>query len=277
MNKLTLAATLTLCMGGYVMASDCTVAPPTPKQEALVYDFNVNLKTTAAKAGKVPKVSVCDVAPDRGFYRVKSSKNLKGFIYTCSSWCVDYPPTAEIPASSNLVWEVDAQDPSISNQVWEVIQGTPGTPGGLGIAEDWAAVLWENKSKTAYAEDDPLEWDAFWRIGKNKTDLETSWILDNDMVELNGKGFGKVNKNNIPTNMSGNVVGWLGPPTFLANKPKNEDECEPDVAMPFDFCVPSIELEEDTIAFGTWKMKHNAKASKAYNDRGVLPYPKWWN
>jgi hypothetical protein len=290
MNKLTLAATLALAMGGYAMAQVCGDSPTvTTSCNPLVYNLNVKVKTTIAKAGKVVTLpGPCEDGQkeiDYACFRVKGSRSLTGFIASCDNWCCENIPAQlaqpAIPAvpgvqatddQDNLLWTDD--DPPLP--VWAVepipeVPAVPASPATIAPnfnADRWSVYLWENKTKNRYAQGEGFEWDAFWRIGKNNRDLETAWFFESDEAIFQGMGWGSVNKNGIVNNMSGNVIGWLEAPWIENNKIC----CE---AFPFTFC----DLEDEdvpTIAFGTWKMKYNAKASAASKATGALPLPKWW-
>jgi len=86
MNKLMIAATLALTMGAYVNAQQggCEYEP-TPKNCALVYNFALNAKTTAAK-GKNVKGGFCEY-DEFLCWRVKGKQNLKGFVAYCGCDC----------------------------------------------------------------------------------------------------------------------------------------------------------------------------------------------
>jgi hypothetical protein len=282
MNKLVLAATVALAMGGYAMAQ-CGDLPPAARVcNPLVYDFNVNLKTTIAKPGKVVKIkNPCGDDPtviDPECFRVKGSRALKGFIASCDCWCA---PNAAIPEFPGVQAEMDDGQgnmiPAVDENgdpIWVTGQEPrPAVPAGTFIEfnEDrWTVFLGENKTRNVYADLDDFVWDAFWRIGKNNTDLETAWNFASENASLAGMGWGKVNKAGIATAMNGNVLGWLEAPTYFS-----KTICCEDGAFPFNFCSFDVE-DVDTIAFGTWKMKYNAKASAASKATGALPFPKWY-
>ena len=303
MNKLTLAATLALAMGGYAMAQVCGDLPQAVTTcNPMVYDFTVKVKTTLPKHGKVVEVTPCsdDKEVSYACFRVKGSRTLKGFIASCDSWCCEnvpaqpaipfqpaIPAIPAIPAfpgvpeldndglpvldaDGNPVWIEEPRDavpevPEVPEVPAQAAQ--PATIVANFNADRWTVYLWEPKTRNVYAAADAFEWDAFWRIGKNNRDLETSWLFDGDFAALSGMGWGSADKGYNVKSMSGNVIGWLEAPWIE----KGAICCE---AFPFSFC--EIELEDvDTIAFGTWKMKYNAKASAA-SKSGILPLPKWW-
>ena len=250
MNKLMLAATMAITMGGYAMAQ-CGIIVPGPVTticNPLVYDFTLNLKTTHAKPGKI-KTGPCGIENEPEAYRVKGSRKLQGFIASCDCWC---PP------------EKDDADKFI-----------PGTFAGFNDA-NWTVVLWDKKAKLFYADEaDEFAWDAFWRIGKNPcgaTDLETSWNLTGEYANLFGAGWGKVDKNGLVKNMSGNAAGYLHAPMW-SKTGKKEDDCFFVYAYPYSFCECFEYLDDvPTIAFGNWKMKYNAKASAVSKASGDLSY-----
>jgi len=224
MNKLMLAAAVALAMGGYAMAQ-CEL----PQGCVLVYDFNVNLKTTLSKPLKTVVCGMSDC------YRVKTSRKLKGFIYTagdCDCWC-----------------------------------------DGDALNDAWLVTLWEKKTKILYAEDGDFTWSAFWRIGKAKNELEIEWTFGEDgLMLLTGQGFGKAD-GKMAKNASGSVTGWTGAPLWYKLGKKAED-CTYCPAYPFDFCTKEVVDGAGTIAFGTWKLKYNAKATATLKKTGDLPAPK---
>jgi len=81
MNKLMLAAAVALAMGGYAMA-ECGIPQGCGP---LVYDLNMNLKTTLSKPLKTVICGLSDC------FRVKTTRKLNGFIYAgdCECWCDD--------------------------------------------------------------------------------------------------------------------------------------------------------------------------------------------
>lgn len=266
MNKLLLAATLAASLGGYVMASDCAEPIRPVEACAIVYDFNVNVKTTVAKPGKVVQVA-CQEDNETPCYRVKGSKSLKGFVALCGCVC---EPVYDGYETYTTNWLEDIVISVDTNWV------TTTTIVGYDLNDAWSAVLWENKTKQVFVDvGDDFVWDAFWRIGKKNTDMEVAWTIDGDYAKLQGMGFGSVNNKNIVKSMSGNVTGWLGAPIYFDPKDKYGYEdcgCE---AYPYSFCDVDYLDGVDTVAFGSWKMKYNAKASANYLN-GYLPVPKWY-
>jgi len=120
MNKLMLAATMAITMGGYAMAQCGIGTTPTAACNPLVYDFVLNLKTTQAKPGKVVK-GACGVEGETACYRVKGSRKLNGFIASCDCWCV---PVADDATGAYA----------------------PGTFSHFN-ADTWNVVLWDKKSQ----------------------------------------------------------------------------------------------------------------------------------
>jgi len=266
---------MALAMGGYAMAQICQ-EPTRPAQTcALVYDFNLNLKTTVAKMGKVPKTPLCEDPLEAACYRTKTSRSLKGFIYSCDCWCVDIPASTVI--TSNFVDSVtDVGGVSVTNQVWDGTFTTNNIPAGFGVNENWTAALWDSK-KNVYAFEEDFEWTAFWRIGKNRTDLEIEWLLapGDALVWLQGQGFGSIDKSGRAKSMNGNVIGAFATPVLEIYN-KDPDLCGDCEGMPWELCTNDPIPGVDTVAFGTWKMKYNNKASNTYKANGGLPYPKWF-
>ena len=278
MNKLTLAATLALAMGGYAMAQ-CGEPQAAPVAKcALFYDVTLNLKTTIAKQGSAwVQKDLCgeDTEYDAECYRVKGSRTIKGFIYSCDCWCIPEKQYVDV---------IDEQT-GATNKVWNgaYVPGSFETNMGPFDGDTgWMIFLWENKTRIQYALGDEFQWDAFWRIGKKGRDLETAWYSVSEgynpygegkfeaFSTFVGMGFSSVDKKGVVKSMKGNVVGWLSPPAFIHNK----KECCP--AFPFEFCNGE-ELFVDTIAFGSWKMKLNTKAAARIKVNVYdVPLPGWW-
>ena len=272
MNKLMLAATLALSMSAMAKAACGDLPPPVAVNCALVYDFNISLKTTVAKPGK-PEVikSLCGDPEEieAQCYRVKGSKSLKGFINSCDCWCVPVELT-------EMVVTTDDQSVVTTNYVGTGVYGDDYDTN----LDGWSVSLWDNKAKLVYAANDPFEFDAMWAIGKKNKDLEVSWFFDGaDDVEMNasGMGFGALDiKNRRMKNANGTLVAWLSAPEYVDTKNKLGYEDCLCWGYPYDICTGEYLDDKGTIGFGTWKLKYNAKASAAAASTGALPYPKWW-
>ena len=254
MNKLTLAATLALAMGGYAMAADdCSPGvEKAPPGQALVYDLVIKVKTTAAKPGKIKAVkgSLCAPGGDADIdlnalcYRVKTSKTFNGIIYACTNYCEDFV-------------EVSQMD------------------------------LWNKKEKLIYADGSDVTWNAFWRIGKNLKIAELEWVSAEGYgwSEMVAQGFGNWDKVHLK-NANGNILIKFDAPVAYSksNKPfipgtDNEAPVCDCVAYPWN-CSGGALLEDAdwTVGFGTWKLKYNKKASAKYMADGDLPSDKiFWN
>jgi hypothetical protein len=232
MNKLMIAATMALTLGAYVNAQ-CQIDEP-DYYCALVYNFVVNVKTTAAK--QIVNKAQCDIEGGVVCYRVKANRSFQGFIAYCDCDC--------------------------------------------GFQEEALVTLWDKKTKTYIVDAAAIPFGAFWRIGNvnlaKATDMEIEWSIDDEEFNAWGMGYGKW-KNNRLNNASGNVVGLLPAPAAEIKYPKGyiyqDDECECFAGAyicegGWDFALP-----ENTIAFGTWNLSFNAKATAAYLATGAVPVP----
>ena len=144
---------------------------------------------------------------------------------------------------------------------------------GCDSLEGLKAVIWNVKDKTVFEGDFALN--PFWRINKNNNVLEMGWKFEDDPTVFDAQGFGTW-KNGRMQNANGNLIGWLEAPWYISKKPlfgeEGEDcECQ---AFPYD-CLGVLVADVPTIAFGSWNLKYNAKASKAYDADGSLPVPAW--
>jgi len=245
MNKLMLAATLALSLGAYVNAADpCTPTgtTTTTKDGALVYDVSVKIRTTRAVAVTTKAIKGNDCSP---------GQDATGFCYR------------------------DVVSKSLSGFMVSC------TNSCIGFSDSALLTLWNTKERAIYAEDELVEWDAFWRIGKTAQKAEVAWNAEGNAVEsMDAQGFGTWNRaNGRLTNASGSILMVLDPPFKVATKKPifgsgddAECVCEADAWL----CTGLWADADFTVGFGTWRMKFNNNASNRYFANGVLPYPRNW-
>jgi hypothetical protein len=245
MNKLVLAATLALTLGASVNANICTPADaPPPKGGALVYDVSVKIKTTKAMP--------------------LSTKVAKGTICT---------PNDDVP-------EVFCYRDVTSKTLGGFMYACTNTCEGF--AENALLTLWNTKEKAIYAEDELVDWSAFWRIGKNAQRAEVAWSADGEGMEgMSAQGFGTWNRNaGRLTSANGNILFVLNPPAKVSSKKPlwvlDGEEicaCVGDAML----CTGAWADADFTVGFGTWRMKFNNNASARWYNNGILPYPRNWD
>jgi len=285
MNKLTLAAAVAFTMAVSAKAADCTDNSRKPCPTT-VYDFVVSLRTTEAKGKAGKDKGVCYDKTDSSCYRVKGSKNLKGYVVLCSCWCTSEEVTTttystnitnivnggavtngtDFPGwQTNSDWNVSL--PVITNTTKSIVEGT---------STDWSAYLWDKKAGKFYADNDDFTWTFVGLIGKKQKDFEGYWTMDaageGTAGLWQGAGFGAWDsKNDRLKSANGTlVVAFAQGPSYLNKKASDPDECDC-IAPLVDPCTLTPDDSGMTVGFGNWKLKYNSKASKTYDASGIDP------
>ena len=124
-----------------------------------------------------------------------------------------------------------------------------------------------------------LKWSLVHAIGKNMADAETAWTFKGTVnydpksesprtatYELAGAGYGQFN-GEMFNDFSGCFAGTVSQ-TFDHTSPKTSANaaclCAPSMVVLCDSNGAWVADDEGSVAFGKWKMKYNASASKAY-------------
>lgn len=243
MKKLMIAS-LGLAVAGSVWAGTGNCGPKDdaePENCAAVYAFKANVKTTKGLVRGAGKGSLCGKGDGCDVIRVKDTTKWVGWIYDCCR---------------------------------------------CDVVKDGDVVLWDSKRK-GQIEDATITTLFLNVIGKKQSDAEWAFTLggdvnnlDNEDDKLNQKinsatfaGFGKYSeKKGYYTSFSGNFAGYMAPSFDLAaaKKAESTENCACDPSKVWD-CQDLDELVDgdDTVAYGTWTVKYNASASRAYEKKGV--------
>ena len=213
--------------------------------DAQVYEMTMTLKTTVTKSGKITAV-VCETpSPEVNLYRKQSTVKIKGLFWGCDCETIADP--------------MKVTDPT----------------------ETFGYIFWNETTHKVI--DGDFVWKVLNRIDKKVNKAEGAWTLESDDLYLLGGGFGNVKDSvsrstctildTILTPMSGNVAGWMGLPSIVVSKGK-EDDCykcqviegtEEVVAFApgWSLCACD-EGSESTAVSGTWKLKYLASAAKKW-------------
>lgn len=237
MKKLMIAAAAAAMVGGAFA-------------DAQVYEYKLTLKTTTCAEGKVAKNSYYTTfldmeKGDEISYRKSASMTLNGVSWGC-----------DCEGALAGIWN----ERTLGNGqvVWDGI------------------TFWNKKAGTFLGgnyDGAELTWDMINRIGKKGEDVELSFTIlpGNSDVDfsLACAGMGKIKDNGADYNAAcvdaasyiksakGNVAGFLNPDAGVCYY------CDEVVCDVYDFCECFGLMDETrTVAYGSWTMKYNAKASK---------------
>ena len=116
-------------------------------------------------------------------------------------------------------------------------------------------------------------------MGTSKKEAEWAWTFagtadysangfGTQAYELTGAGYGKFN-GSYYTSFSGNFAGTTSASYDLSSKVC----CDPSQIWKCDALADLV--DSDTVAFGSWSVKYNAKASKKFNSNGYLKVPNY--
>ena len=229
MKKLMFAAATAALVGGAFAACE-----PEEIEVARVYQVQMDVCTTKGVAvGGLQTGSVCDPETSCVVMRGKDMTVLRGYLYICDSVCE---------------------------------------------LSDYSTMMADARRKALF-EDAAFEWDFLNIIGANGTDAECAWTFRGTVVyneeqageyELRGAGYGVFNKDDLCyDDLSGNFAGIATAPFDLtADVFMTECGCQPSQVLKCDCYIDFEFMDENTVAFGTWKMKYNPEITKAYMASG---------
>ena len=245
MKKLMIAAAAAALVGGAYAGNACQPECPIVKDVARVYQVQFNIYTTSGHVLAQSGIGATQCAPGTDACIVMRGKDktvFRGYVYVCENLCelTDY------------------------------------------------ASAFADVRRRALLEDSSFEWDFCNVIGKNSTDAECAWTFtgtvayDEDRVQeydLRGAGYGKYvhSTEGFFDNLGGYFAGTasasydLKTALTLANA---ECICQPSQVLKCS-AVDGVSFEdENTVAFGAWKMKFNANVTKEYMAKGELIFPQ---
>ena len=196
---------------------------------SLVYDFKASLKTGAAKGSNDSCNPTC--------YRTCSKLNLVGYFLNCEACdCEAFK------------------------------------------AMTFTAI--NKKTKGYYFDTVAPEWTLLNQMGKKNTEVEAYWTATGELtgggceetpdgrtITIIAAGCGKIKKstdcgvNGVIDSISGSVVGFGTGPSCAADCSACGEVSEDTISMVYPLC-DEVEAEADTVYYGTWSMKYNAKKSK---------------
>ena len=235
MKKLMIAAAAAAMVGGAYAACE-----PEEIEVARVYQVQFNVYTTKGVAiGGIQTGSVCDPETSCVVMRGRDKTVLRGYIYICDNPC-------------------------------EVT--------------DYAAAFADVR-RYALFEDAAFEWDFVNVIGSKSTDAECAWTFTGTAAynetqvqgyDLRGAGYATFNKSTegFFDNFGGYFAGIASASYDLSQKDASKTDC---VCAPSQVlkCDDTIEfVDQNTVAFGSWKMKYNANVTKAYLAGGETVFPQ---
>ena len=250
MKKLMIAAAAAAMVGGAYAKSACTPEPVCPVDVARVYQVQMNVYTTKGVVQPSVAISIGSACvPGETKCLVKRGKDktvLRGYVYFCSNACE---------------------------------------------LKDYSAVFADVRRR-AFFEDAEFAWDFLNIMGVRNTDAECAWTFEGTVAydkerqqeyALRGAGYGTFNTSAFGfNNMSGYFAGTASASYDLKSKliPVAEDaedttpcNCQPSQVL---FCDTFGKLDyddENTVAFGAWKMKYNQNVTDAYLKQGVAVFP----
>ena len=165
--------------------------------------------------------------------------------------------------------------------------------------ENYASAFCDSRRKALFGTYEDGEWSGSsefaWNfcnvMGARSTDAECSWTFTGTVnydaeraqeYALTGAGYGSFNKSSegFFDNFGGYFAGTATASYDLTSKyygTEDEDacNCKPSQILKCD-TVAGLEFEEEnTVAFGQWKLKYSARASAQYKATGRLPLPKY--
>lgn len=234
--------------------------------DAQLYEMDITVKTTKSMSGTMADVA-CDCKVDAsssGLYRKPSNTvKIKGVIWGCDCGTLfkGIPFTTTTNPYGYFFWNVTTRKPLNVRLSWEFVN----------------------------------------RIDKTSKKAEAVWILysEDGMFYLTGAGFGTIKDTTssspcylitsyFPT-MNGSCAGWMNPDAVVTTKATasfcswcDKIEGTPEViatAKGMSICQDSVdpatgkpvcsanESNSASAAFGTWKVKYNAKVSKNMSSR----------
>lgn len=111
----------------------------------------------------------------------------------------------------------------------------------------------------------PTQYEAEGEAQFTSADPSETW-------KLTFAGFGSFNRTlKVPTSISGNFAGTLSSPYYVGN-----GVCAQADYWDCATLLPAGRADADGIAYGTWSVKYNASASRAYRARGAtIALPSW--
>ena len=217
--------------------------------DAQVYEMTITLKSTVAASGKITPV-VCDMPEQEvNLYRKQSTVKIKGLFWGCDCDTIAEPQFV------------------------------------TSATETYGYIFWNETTHRVL--DSEFAWHVLNRIDKKLKKAEGAWTIGGTDAEvfLAGSGFGTVKDavskstctidSVILSPMSGNCAGWLSLPAItIKGSPGECQRCGEvtegtedieSVAPAWSLCA-CAESSGYTAAFGTWKLKYQAAASKKWKE-----------
>lgn len=223
--------------------------------DAQVYEYKLSLKTTKCVEGKVAANTYYTNEETLGMekgdeiaYRTSASVTLNGITWGCQ-------------CDTALLGQWSDRTLGNGATVWDGI------------------TFWNKKADTFLGgvyNGSEFAWDMMNRIGKKADEVEMSFSIvpsadaQDDNFNLACAGFGKVKDVKLDDDNTcvdeysyiksakGNVAGFINP------EAGNCYFCDDILCDVYDFCgCLALTDGSRTVAYGTWTMKYNAKASKA--------------
>lgn len=223
------------------------------RADAQFYEMDLTVKTTVTKSGKV-KMVACDCRTDTNtLYRKQGNVKIKGVIWGCDCGTLikGEPYTSSTNAYGYFFWNVTTKKP-------------------LNVKLDW---LVNN------------------RIDSTAKKAEVVWTLTSTdgLFSLTGAGFGTI-KDTVTKDpckmvtswfpsLNGSFAGWMLPGAIVTTA-ATDDGCswcgkvkgteEVSAAAPgWGICSDCAACTDMTgsAAYGTWKIKYNARVSKKLDDK----------
>jgi len=281
MKKL-LVMTLAVSAASVMMATDC--APPQVDDPdcATVYNVKFSGKTTVGRpVSKAEAAPLCE--PDGGsseafLARIPGSLNIEGWVAYCDCDCDN---VFDIENGESMFW---ATKPSrgwvdMSNNLSEqyITVGDTRIVGGGPLA---GSVILDSVVTNT------VDNNFIQVIGLKQNQAEISSVFGgtyyhergDQYFEWTASALGAFNvKARRYTSFSGSFAGWMEASySFVKKIPEPIDPC--DQTRVWTCGLSSLGDAEDTVAFGSWSVRYNASASKAYAKGKPPKTPAWvWN
>jgi len=251
MKKMMIVAAAVALTGVALADTPCVIGPTPTVTNAAVYAWKFTGKTTIGQLVSSKTVytgSNCQLGSNsvtQCAIRVPGSLAIQGYIYYCDNCCSAFESGsagATIPTTLSFYMTKPFKD------VFSTAD----------IAIDVAHII--GKSATQY---------------ETKGVATFNTVAPSEKYTLTFAGLGSFNKSlKVPSSVSGNFAGTLESPYYVANGkciPADYWLCEKLPNLVFA-CQPT----DPSVAYGTWSVKYNASASKAYRNRGALiKLPAW--
>ena len=241
MKKVMIAAAIAAVAAGAFADEPCGLGETALCAE--VYDVAMTIKTTACKllytAAKEDKCGlkseeICDC------YRVPTTIKVNGVIWSCLCTCEGEVEGSTLSLPTEERWDLDY---------------------GEGFKD--SQLFWIAKKKTIL--EDVMTFSHLYRIGKKNEKVEASGTFGS----LTFAGFGTFENGRVKA-IAGGLAGlWTATPdcTLTFSRPQGSEQAEEfGYCLAYSICpvLAPVQVEDVTVtaAYGTFKVKYNAKKSK---------------